>query len=295
MADNYTHQYNAVNAMKIAGYTPRNYNAFITGANGPDVFFCYQMYNPFRKHNLSELGTLMHNHKTGQFLQNLFRLAQTDAQKDYCLGFLCHYALDSTIHPYVNYVTQAYGSPYNIPSGHGYFESALDSRISKKSGDGIIPPVKKYFPESEKLYTSQIITLLKKAVDATYPDHVYPRSEYTQAFKDFRFIKKLFCSPTKAMFPVMHLAEKMLGFSEGFILSHMQPCTRDLPPFPFWQDMGTGLYCVETLDEILQRADYLAAANITSGIEYFKGIYTAADLLENIGNKSYETGLTIDK
>ncbi len=295
MADNYTHQYNALNAMKIAGYTPRNHNAFIIGANGPDPLFCYQMYNPFRKHNLSRLGNLMHRQKTGLFLQNLFRLAQTDAQKDYCLGFLCHYALDSTIHPYVNYISQAYGSPYNIPAGHGYFESALDSRISLKTEGSILPAVDRFFPETEKLYMDQIVTLLKRAVDATYPDHVYPRGEYAQAFRDFRFLKNIFCSPTKVMFPVMHLAEKVLKFSEGFILSHMQPCTRELPPVPFWQNMEAGLYCAETLDEILERADYLAADNIKAGLEYFRGIYTAADLLQKIGNKSYDTGMTIDK
>lgn len=295
MADNYTHQYNAVNAMKIAGYTPRNYNAFIIGANGPDPLFCYQMYNPFRRHHLSKLGTLMHNRKTGRFLQNLFRLAQTDAQKDYCLGFLCHYALDCTIHPYVNYASQTYGSPYNIPSGHGFFESALDSRISLKTDGTTVPSVKKFFPDTEKLYMDQIISLLKKAVDATYPDHIYSRGEYAQAFRDFRLLKNLFCSPTKVMFPVMHLAEKILKFSEGFILSHMQPCTREIPEYPFWQNSSAGLYSVETLDEILLRADYLAAENIKNGLEYFKGIYTAADLLEKIGNKSYETGMAIEK
>ena len=93
----------------------------------------------------------------------------------------------------------------------------------------------------------------------------------------------------------MHLAEKILKFSEGFILSHMQPCTREIPEYPFWQNSSTGLYSVETLDEILLRADYLAAENIKNGLEYFKGIYTAADLLEKIGNKSYETGMAIEK
>ena len=295
MADNYTHQYNANNALAIAEYTPRNYNAFIIGANGPDPLFCYQMYNPFRKYNLSQLGHMMHQQKTGQFLQNLFRLAQTDAQKDYCLGFLCHYALDCTIHPYVGYITQVYGSPYNIPAGHGFFESALDSHLSVKTEGKTVPSTEKFFPVTDKLYMDQIVTLLKKAADSTYPDHIFPRSEYTQAFKDFRTLKNLFCSPTKMMFPVMHLAEKLLGFSEGFILSHMQPCTRALPEMPFWQNIDANLYSAETLDEILQRADYLAAANINHGLEYFKGIYSASDLLEKIGNKSYDTGITIDK
>lgn len=294
MADNYTHRHNAQNALKISGYTPRNTQAFIMGANGPDPLFYHQIYNPFRRYSLSNLASQMHREKTGLFLQNLFRMAATDAQKDYCLGFLCHYALDSTIHPYINYITKAYGSPYNIPSGHGYFESALDCRISAKEAGTFVPDVNRYCPETDKMYTDQIISLFKNAVQATYPEHSYPRSEYESAFKDFRFVKKLLCSPSKTKFPIAYIAEKVLGFSEGFVMSHMQPCARPLPDFPVWINEGAGLYSVETLDNILSRADYLAAESINIGLEYFKGIYSVSDLLEDIGNKSYDTGVVID-
>ena len=294
MADNYTHQQNARNAMEIAQYTPRNTDSFIMGANGPDFLFCYQMYNPVRKYNLSQLGHLMHREKTGLFLKNLFRFAQTDSQKDYCLGFLCHYSLDSTLHPFVNYITELYGSPFSIPSGHGYFESALDSILAKKATGRYAADVDSYCPEMDKMALNQIVALVKKAVDATYEDHIYPRSEYLQAFKDFRFVKKFFYSPNKMKFPLAYMVEKGLKFSEGFVMSHMQPCVRPIPDFPFWKNEVTGLYSVESLDNILLRADYLAAECINIGLEYFKGIYNLGDLLEDIGNKSYDTGVVID-
>lgn len=294
MAENYTHQYNARNAMKIAGYEPRNINSFILGANGPDPLFCYQMYNPMRKYDLAGLGHLMHKEKTGLFLKNLFRFAQTDAQKDYCLGFLCHYSLDSTIHPYVNYISQLYGSPYNIPAGHGFLESALDSKLSMDTTGQPAAQVDRYCPEMDKADLNQITLMLKKAVDATYPDHKYPRSEYIQAIRDFRFIKKFFYSPSKIKFPLAYMVEKVLGFSEGFVMSHMQPCVRPLPDFRFWKNEGANLHSVETLDNLLLRADYLAAESINTALEYFKGVYTLGDFIEHIGNKSYDTGLVID-
>ena len=294
MADNYTHQYNARNAMKIAGYVPRDMDSFIMGANGPDPLFCYQMYNPSRKYNIAGLGHKMHKEKTGLFLRNLFRFAQTDRQKDYCLGFLCHYSLDSTLHPYVNYITQRYASPFNIPAGHGFFESALDSKLSMLETGQWAADVNRYCPEMNKMALNQVVALLKKAVDATYEDHIYPRSEYLQAFKDFRFIKKFFYSPRKIKFPLAFIVEKGLGFSDGFVMSHMQPCVRDIPEFPFWKNEAANLYSVETLDNILLRADHLAAECINIGLEYFKGIYSLADLMEDIGNKSYDTGVVID-
>ncbi len=294
MADNYAHQYNARNALKIAGYTPRNIDTFILGANGPDPLFCYQMYNPMRRYHISKLGTVMHNERTGLFLTNMFRMAATDRQKDYCLGFLCHYALDSTLHPYVTFITDTYGSRYNIPSGHGYFESALDSRISMAQTGTPAAAVDMYCPEIEKIYMDQVVSLFKKAVDATYPEYNFPRSEFHRAFKDFRTIKKLFCSPNKTRFPAAYMVEKALGFSEGFVMSHMQPCTRKLPEYKFWYNSRRNLYSAETLKDILDRADRLAAESILQGLEYFKGIYSESDLLEDIGNKSYETGVVID-
>ena len=90
------------------------------------------------------------------------------------------------------------------------------------------------------------------------------------------------------------MVEKALGFSDGFVMSHMQPCVRDLPHFPLWKNEAANLYSVETLDNILLRADYLSAECINIGLEYFKGIYSLGDLMEDIGNKSYDTGVVID-
>lgn len=293
MADNYTHQYSAKNALKISGYTPRDLPSFILGANGPDPLFCYQMHNPLRKYNLSELGSVMHRERTGLFLQNLFRLAQTDAQKDYCLGFLCHYSMDSTLHPYVNYLTSAYGSPFNIPSGHGYFESALDSHISFKLTGDWAAKVSEYFPDVKKLYLEQIISLFYNTVSVSYPEFDFPRSEYALAFRDFKSLKSVFYSPHKSKFVLAFIIEKLFRFKDGYILSHMQPCKRVIDDIPVWENQAVGLYSIETLENILKRADYLSADCIKIGLEYFKGVYNIYDLLEDIGNKSYETGVVI--
>ena len=266
MADNYMHQHSARKALEITGYVPRNIDAFVMGANGPDPLFCYQMYNPFRKLHLSKLGSLMHKERTGRFLRNMFESARTDAQKDYCLGFLCHYSMDSVIHPYVEYVDSAYGSPFNIPSGHGWFESAVDSRTALADEGN---PA------------------------ATYEGHSYTQEDYIQAFKDFRMVKKFFYSPHKTKRVLAKIIEKVLGFEEGYVVSHMQPCSRQIPEFPFWQDEASGLYSAESLDDILLRADRLSAEALGYGLDFFAGKISSRELIEKVGNKSYETGMAI--
>ncbi len=294
MADSYTHQHSARNALVIAEYSPRDINSFIWGTNGPDPLFFHQMYNPFRKYDLAALGHIMHNEKTGLFLRNMFRFAQTDTQKDYCLGFLCHYSLDSVIHPYINYITQSYGSPFNSPSGHSFFESALDSQISMIETGQPAAQVDRYCPEIDKMHIDQIVTLFKKSVDATYESFDIPREEYLKAFHDIKLIKNFFYSPSRMKYIPAFIIEKILGFEEGFVTSRIQPCVMDLPDFPFWKNLGTGLYSTENLNNILLRSDYLSAECIKIGLDYFNGIITLNELMEDIGNKSYETGLVVD-
>ena len=63
MPDGYAHRYNGICAMNIAQYKPRDYRAFIMGCNGPDPLYFYQMYNPWRKMSLQDLGHRMHTEK----------------------------------------------------------------------------------------------------------------------------------------------------------------------------------------------------------------------------------------
>lgn len=292
MAESFTHRTNAQNALVLCGYTPRVMSCYIMGANGPDPMLYYQLYNPFKKHDMNRLGSLMHKDRTGLFLKNMFSLAQTDAEKDYCLGFLCHYSLDSLIHPYVYYIIKAYDSPFNIPQGHAFFESALDSKVSEETGNGKAAPVEASCPEIDKLRMDQMLYLLKCAVDKTYPEYEFSVSDYRTAFKDFRKIKNfLYCPGSIKSFLVSFL-EKISIVGNGAISGHFQPGKIAIPPSKIWENEAAGLYCTETLENILIRADYRSARRIKAGLDYFRGIYTIDELMEDIGDKSYITGIS---
>lgn len=294
MPDSYAHKYNAQSALKIANYKPRNYQTFILGCNGPDVFYYYRKYDPFRKQNMAELSNLLHNHRTGLFLQNMFRFAQTNAQKDFCLGWLCHYALDSVMHPYINYVTTAYSHPFNIEHGHSFFESSMDSMISKQETGFPAANPDEYLPEVPKMYIDQIITLVKQAVDATYPEEQYERSDYMQAYNDFRRIKyALYARGTFSRF-YARCIEIALRLPKDYIISRIQPCYMEINDIDVWRNNPMGFFCTSTISELFERANQLSADHISIGLKFFDGVYNAADLLEDIGNKSYATGIACE-
>lgn len=130
MPEGYTHVRTAQKAAHAIHYKLQCPAAFAAGANGPDSFFCYEVWKKGqnRTYNLPLLGNRMHDDKTGAFLLALLHHTHTQAQIEYTLGFLCHYAADTVMHPYVVFVSSP-GQPYGMKGGHGYFEIALDSTL----------------------------------------------------------------------------------------------------------------------------------------------------------------------
>lgn len=293
MPDNYAHRCNGLKALEIARYTPRNPEAFILGCNGPDPLYAYQMYNPSRKLNLAELGKRMHTEKTGMFLHNLFRYAQTNAQKDYCLGFLCHYSLDSIMHPYINYITTAYGHPFNREHGHIWFESSLDSWLSEKETGSRGANPAAYFPEIQKMYMDQIVTLFQQATEATYTDIRLERKEYQTIFNDFKKVKNWLYSPTQNKHVLARTFEVSFKLKKGTIASRLQPCSEIFCDVDVWRNNPMGFFCTATIEELLDMSDHISADYIKIGLSYFHGTVSLGDALEDIGRKSYDTGLAL--
>ena len=133
MPEGYTHIRTARAAARLANIEPADGAAFDCGANGPDMLFCYRVWRKSarRGEDLPKIGDRLHGENTGAFLQALLENAKTPAQQSYAMGFLCHYAADCALHPYVVMITKP-GAAYGMPGGHGYFEIALDSFLHQK-------------------------------------------------------------------------------------------------------------------------------------------------------------------
>lgn len=75
---------------------------FHVGVLGPDPFFFYRFFALPFTNGVDLRGKTMHHRKCGRFLMELAATAKDDKAFSYFCGFLCHYALDSTAHPYIN-------------------------------------------------------------------------------------------------------------------------------------------------------------------------------------------------
>ena len=78
-------------------------NAFLWGAQGPDFLYYHRIFQPWSK-NIREIGSRLHHEKPSRLLSAMRDVQHSEGNETtefYLLGFLCHYSLDRTAHPFV--------------------------------------------------------------------------------------------------------------------------------------------------------------------------------------------------
>ena len=195
MPEGYTHVRTAQKAATAIHYKVQCPAAFAAGANGPDSFFCYEVWKKRAKRHfdLPTLGNRMHEEKTGEFLRSLCRHVKSRPQVEYALGFLSHYAADTVVHPFVYAMCQP-GQPYAGPGGHGYLEIALDSTLHEEDTGSALVPVNDVSPLPTGEELADITALLHTCLLEVYGVDV--SVEYlADAFYHTKVLRGLF--PTK--------------------------------------------------------------------------------------------------
>lgn len=111
----------------------RNRAAYGLGLQGPDLFFYYLPSYILHGQNI---GALAHTEGTNAFfrglLQSSMRLTNNtdrDIAEAYLTGFLGHYLLDTTCHPYIYAMTRYTGRTREYFSRHAYLETDIDTAL----------------------------------------------------------------------------------------------------------------------------------------------------------------------
>lgn len=180
--------------------------AFLLGNQGPDPLF-YVVVSP-RLRAFTRLGNKMHSEQPSELLaafkQSLSVLDEDERSigTAYALGFLCHYTLDSTMHPLVfaqEYEVCDAGEPgLSRKDGsevHSVIESELDELVLfAKQGETVatFDPSRSILKASEHVL-SVISKMYAYAVLTTYGLTI-PAHMFTTAVHDFRRVQHLFHS-----------------------------------------------------------------------------------------------------
>ena len=102
---------------------------FNIGLQGPDILF---YYDPLRQNPYKAAGDALHDAPAAPFFEagaaHVNGRPEGQALLSYLLGFLCHFALDSECHSYIEYEIGRSGHP------HVAIETALDGALMEKDG-----------------------------------------------------------------------------------------------------------------------------------------------------------------
>ena len=183
-------------------------DAFLLGNQGPDPLF-YAVVNP-RLASVNRLGSIMHDEHPTDLLVALKRSIATIAHADqstaraYALGFLCHYLLDSTAHPFifgqqfalcdagVEGLTRENGSDV-----HALIESELDELVLTCRRDATI---KTFNPAKCTLNAAPHVLDVISGMYAYVAREVYgmviPADTFKASVRAFRAVQALFYSPS---------------------------------------------------------------------------------------------------
>lgn len=205
-----------------------NYPAcFYWGCQGPDPLF-------FRKillgSPLHALGSRMHNEKTDELfsalLQGVRSLSDTahNIAAAYFFGFLCHYALDSTIHPYVYFRQEqicSADSRLSASAVHCQIESNIDcllyERLYHKPATTFEPSAYYLLEPEEKAVISALLHIVLRRV---YGETVSPRN-LRRSFDEALSWQTFFYSDAPRVYRSACRIEKCIG--RGALLTgHMK-------------------------------------------------------------------------
>ncbi len=276
-------------------------NAFLLGNQGPDPLF-YLVADP-KYGEWSKLGSRMHAEKTNEVLTAMISAVdiipehEQDVARAYALGFMCHYLLDSTVHPLVyaqEYamcdagvpgLTRAQGS-----SVHATIECEFDEVVMTRH---LQTTLMEFSPADNILRASKrvlnTVSTMYLYVSLVVFNNVPPSQLYTRGVKLFRAGQQLFYSKSGIKRRFLVKTEEALRGVSFYGSMSMRACPREESLFEnaeneVWLDPSFGTERTESFEDLFACAlgrvkesaellldstfDAKAAVGITRGLNF---------------------------
>lgn len=175
MAGTVTHGYFAIDIYNSLKQDIRNnlkdYKESLKTYNlGHDIYF-YSLNIHNRK--IKNIGKYMHKHNTKDFFINTIKYIKDNHLENnyeiisYLYGYIGHYALDSTVHPYITYKAGYFNKKkkesYKYNAKHAEFENYIDAYYINKH-ENMIP---NKFKVHKFCFNTKVSDELKKMIDYT--------------------------------------------------------------------------------------------------------------------------------
>ncbi len=139
-----THAFFAEDVYDVLPINIRNhfsFNRYKMFAQGVDSLMFYNLFSIFPGKEIRKYQKYFHTHNSREFFMQLLHYMKDNQIDDtdtysFLAGFICHFALDSIVHPYVYYKTglmkKEYPSTYRYNNVHEFMETFIDNDMVKR-------------------------------------------------------------------------------------------------------------------------------------------------------------------
>lgn len=296
MPSGYLHYCCAMKAAKDANISISHKEAYVLGTQGPDPLFTLGIFPLRASSKPKPYGKMLHTRRTGAFLETLCALAkeQSPLQQAYAMGFLTHYALDSTVHPYVYAHSTDEQGQYSS-SLHMRLEKGWDALYYRRDGHKGTPVSMIGIAES-KMHWETIAALWAEVICTVY-DSQLSKEEILEAFVNSVKINKWTHSPLGITHALMSFIERVFLRKPYMITSHITPCApirediENTAHLPWHPPAEADRVRTEGLPELYEAATKRASELLKAASAFFEDALPADALMQIIGNCGYDTGL----
>lgn len=255
--------------------------AFLLGNQGPDPLF-YTVISPWLSAH-GHLGNTMHHDRPSELLLAFKQAVSTlppgerAVGRAYALGFLCHYTLDSAMHPLVyaqqyaicdagvEGLTRAQGSEVHAAIESEWDEVVLYTKLGEtvetfNTSTNILRASAGVLRTISKMYAQVASQVYEEAI---------PERLFTTAVHDFRMVQQVFYSPTGTKREVLGRVERLVRpYSFYQSMSHRAieatSCSFDNHNNQPWENPFTGEVSKKSFWDIFYSALASAEKNIAA-------------------------------
>lgn len=196
-----THAFFALDVLeRLNNQSAVNIEYLKTFSEGPDPLYFYYLYIPFYKDEIRQnFPRKIHDTKTKEFFVTLIKkikekkLQNNKEVMSFLYGFICHYSLDSKVHPYIIYKTGVFEKEdkesYKYRSLHLDMELYLDSYLIFQREKIHSKDFKTYnFCFNVKPFDTELTTLLNDVFNEVYGFENFSKIYY----KSIKHMKKIY-------------------------------------------------------------------------------------------------------
>lgn len=301
MPDAVTHCYVAgdVKDTLSISYLSNHFDLMQIGAQGPDPLF-YHHYQPWKKNlHANKLGSRLHSEKTKPYLKAIIKAASSDEDKAWVSGFLTHFALDTSAHPYIFYRTGLYNKKNQENRGfHLMLERTIDNINIRERG--FTPSTynvrDRHF--STKSIPSSITSMLNEVGKTLYKEPELGL-RYSEGYQDFRSAIGILAYDPRGIKKFFYRILDRVTRSE-ILYSALSPYQCEAEGSDHknklkntWHHPVTNEPSNESFDEMVERAKTKSKILIQAANEYWTT--GNEDVFSLINDESYDTGMATGK